>query len=122
MQYLKKIGFTALVILGIISLSGVKRRSRELGIMKGLGYTSKDLMTQVAMGIIPVTIISLIIASVCGVIINKLFWQILFGVVMNTNVPILIITDVVMILFCYIVTYIGARRIRKISVNELITE
>ena len=116
------VAFIVAVILGIISLSGVKRRSRELGIMKGLGYTSKDLMTQVAMGIIPVTIISLIIASVCGVIINKLFWQILFGVVMNTNVPILIITDVVMILFCYIVTYIGAGRIRKISVNELITE
>ena len=110
------------LILGIIAASNVKRRSKELGIMKGLGYSSKDLMTQVAVGIIPVTIISAGISCYLGVIINKLFWLNMWGADMHTSTGLVVISGIAMVVFCYIVTYIGAGKIRKISVTELITE
>lgn len=110
------------LILGIIAASNVKRRSKELGIMKGLGYSSKDLMTQVAVGIIPVTIVSACISCYLGVIINKLFWLNMWGADMHTSIGLVIISGVAMVVFCYIVTYIGAGKIRKISVTDLITE
>ena len=110
------------VILGIIASSNVKRRSRELGIMKGLGYSSKDLMTQVAIGIIPVTTISVVTGTLLGVYLNKTFWLLGFGANFIASPVLLIVTDILMVVFCYLVTYIGAGRVRKISVNELITE
>ncbi|MBP5298889.1 MAG: hypothetical protein J6Z09_07060, partial [Lachnospiraceae bacterium] len=42
------------VILSIISASEVRRQRQNLGIMKGLGYSSKDLMTQIALKFMPV--------------------------------------------------------------------
>ncbi|MCR5331813.1 MAG: ABC transporter permease [Lachnospiraceae bacterium] len=110
------------VILSIIAASGVRRQRHSLGIMKGLGYSSKDLMTQMALKLMPVILISLIIASFGAVWVNKIFWLAIVGIIAGTNIPVIIVTDIVLMAFCYIVTYLGAGRIRKISVNELMTE
>lgn len=110
------------VILWIIASTNVRRQRKDLGIMKSMGYTSKDLMQQIALRFMPVTVISVVIASVLSVYINKGFWMLTFATVAETNVPLIIITDIVLIAFCYIVTYIGAGRVKKISVTELMTE
>ena len=90
--------------------------------MKSMGYSSKDLMTQMALRFMPVTVVSMAVASVIMVFVNKMFWELMFGVVTETNILLMAVTDILMILFCYAVTYIGAGRIKKISVTELMTE
>lgn len=110
------------VILGVITSSNVKRQRQSLGIMKGLGYSSKDLMTQMALKIMPITIISVIISGFLGIVVNKIFWMSGFGSIAKTNVPLLIIMEILLVAFCYIVTYISAGKVKKISVTELMTE
>ena len=116
------ISIVVAVILGIIASSNVKKRRKDLGIMKSLGYSSKDLVKQIAISIMPVTIISVILASFAAIAVNKIFWFIAFGVPMKTNIPVLILTDLALIIFTFVMTYIGAGKIKKISVNELMTE
>ena len=116
------IGFVVAVILGIIASSNVKKRRKDLGIMKSLGYSSKDLMKQIAISIMPVTIVSVILASFAVIAVNKIFWFTAFGVPMKTNIPVLILTDLALVIFTFVMTYIGAGKIKKISVNELMTE
>lgn len=110
------------VILSIISASAVRRQRMSLGIMKGLGYSSKDLMTQMALKMMPVVIVSLIAASFGAVWFDRLFWFNVIGLIARTNITVIIITDIFLAVFCYVVTYISAGRIKKISVNELMTE
>ena len=116
------VGVIVAVILGIIASSNVKKRRKDLGIMKSLGYSSKDLMTQIAISIMPVTVVSVILASAASIIINKVFWFQVFGADIKTSIPVLILTDLALIAFTFVMTYIGAGKIRKISVNELMTE
>jgi len=110
------------VILGLIASSNVKRQRRKLGVMKGMGYTSKDLMKQIAIKTMPVTIVSVIIASFAAKYVYSAFWLMAFGVVGELNIPLTIIADVVLVAFCYAVTYISAGKIKTISVTELMTE
>ena len=110
------------VILGLIASSNVKRQRRKLGIMKGMGYTSKDLMKQIAIKTMPVTIVSVIIASFAAKYVYSAFWLMAFGVVGELNIPLTIIADVILVAFCYVVTYISAGKIKAISVTELMTE
>ena len=110
------------VILGLIASSNVKRQRRKLGIMKGMGYTSKDLMKQIAIKIMPVTIVSVIIASFAAKYIYSAFWLMAFGTVGELNIPLTILADVILVAFCYVVTYISAGKIKAISVTELMTE
>ena len=110
------------VILGIIAVSAVKRQRREFGIMKSMGYTSRDLMIQLTLRILPVTIISSCIAAVLSVWVQRAFWMAAFGVQIPESLPLIIGTAAALVLFCLIVTYISAGSIRKISVTELMTE
>ena len=110
------------IILWLIASSNVKRQRRHLGIMKGMGYTSKDLMKQIAIKTMPVTIVSVIIASFAAKYVYSTFWLMAFGVVGELNIPLTILADVILVAFCYAVTYISAGRIKAISVTELMTE
>lgn len=110
------------VILGIIAVSAVKRQRRELGIMKSMGYTSRDLMIQLTLRILPVTIISSCIAAVLSVWVQRAFWMAAFGVQIPESLPLMIGTTAALVLYCLIVTYISAGSIKKISVTELMTE
>lgn len=116
------IAFVVAVILGIIAASAVKRQRRELGIMKSMGYTSRDLMIQLTLRILPVTIISSCIAAVLSVRVQRAFWMAAFGVQIPESLPLMIGTAASLVLFCLIVTYISAGSIRKISVTELMME
>lgn len=110
------------VILGIIAVSAVKRQRKELGIMKSMGYTSRELMIQLTLRIFPVTIISSCIAAVLSVWVQRAFWMAAFGVQILESLPLMIGTAAALVLYCLIVTYVSAGSIRKISVTELMTE
>jgi hypothetical protein len=75
-----------------------------------------------ALKIMPVTIVSVIISGFLGIVVNKIFWMSGFGSIAKTNVPVLIIMEILLVAFCYIVTYISAGKVKKISVTELMTE
>ncbi|MCR5249481.1 MAG: ABC transporter permease [Lachnospiraceae bacterium] len=109
-------------ILAIIAASNVRRQRKELGIMKSMGYSSKDLMKQLAISILPVTVTAAAIAAVFGSWLYKSFWLVGFGIANDANVAVLVITAIVLVIFCYIVTYLAAGKIRQVSVTELMTE
>ena len=116
------ISFIVAVILWIIASSNVRRQRQALGIMKSLGYSSKDLARQIALRFMPVIVISLVAASVATVYINGIFWRMMFATVAETDILLIIAADIVLAVFCYLVTLAGAGRVKKVSVTELMTE
>lgn len=112
----------AIVILSVLAGTTVRRKRKELGIMKAIGYTSKDLMQQIAFRIMPIACVAVIIASVCSVYLMNAFGLVMLGVVMDVNYGIMVPIDICLLLFCYLVTYISAGKIKEISVTELMTE
>ena len=109
-----------MIILFILMESAIRRDRREFGIMKGLGYTSHELMFQLACRIVPSAVFSVIIGTVIGVTMTDLLTSII-GVV-KVNMPQVIVLDIVMLIFCFVCAYVGARKIKTISVYELMTE
>lgn len=112
----------AAVILSVLAGTTVKRKRKELGIMKAMGYTSKDLMWQIAFRIMPIAFVAVIMASVCSVILVNAFGLVMFAVILDVNFWIIIPIDICILLFCYIVTYISAGKVKEISVTELMAE
>ena len=90
--------------------------------MKAMGYTSKNLMQQIAFRIMPIAVVAVIIASACSVLLMDLFGLAMFSVFLEVNYWIMIPIDICILLFCYLVTYISAGKIKEISVTELMTE
>ena len=111
---------SAIIIIALMEQT-VRRQRKELGIMLGLGYTTKELMVQLAMRIMPAVIVAIILGTVGAA---AVFHAVMDAMVGTTpiNIPMMIVTIIIMILFCFGCAYVGAGRLKKISVTELMTE
>lgn len=111
---------SAIIIIALME-QAVRRQRKELGIMLGLGYTTKELMGQLAMRIMPAVISAIILGTAGAVTVLHAVMDVVFGTIL-VNIPMMIVTIIMMILFCFGCAYVGAGRIKKISVTELMTE
>lgn len=109
-----------IIMLSILMSSAIRMQYKDLGIMKGIGYTSRELKFQMAFTIIPPTVISVVIGSILG----KMGLGLLEMVVVRITIPVfsIVCLDCGILLFCFLCAYINARKIGKISVYELMTE
>ena len=109
-----------MIILFILMSSTVKKQRRDLGIMKGMGYTSRELMLQLAFRIVPASITAVIL----GTLLAHLVTGSLSGLIgsLMVSIPAIIAVDVLILVFCFVCAYVGARKNKKISVYELMTE
>ena len=108
------------IIFSILMASTIRKQYRELGVMKGLGYTSRELKFQMAFRIFPPTLFAVIVGSIISVLLLGVFES--FVARITVSLAGLLITDLIILLFCFASAYIAARKIRKISVYELMTE
>lgn len=111
---------SAIIIIALME-QAVRRQRKEFGIMLGLGYTTKELMVQLAIRIMPAVIVAIILGTVGAAAVLHAAMNVMFGTT-PINIPMMIITIIIMILFCFGCAYVGAGRIKKISVTELMTE
>jgi ABC-type antimicrobial peptide transport system permease subunit len=78
-------------------------------------------MLQLSLRIMPAAVTAVITGTVLGATVYSAVIMSIFGIT-NVNIPLMIIAAILMILFCFVSGYIGARRIKTISVTELMTE
>ena len=114
--------FVVGVIFWIIAASNVKRQRLRLGIMKGLGYSSKDLMLQMTLRTLPVTVVGVGIAAILATKVNEIFWKTSFSLIVSSKIWLVIVEGLALIAFSFVATYLGTGKIKKISVTELMTE
>ncbi|MBR1506629.1 MAG: ABC transporter permease [Eubacterium sp.] len=108
------------LILSILMASTIRKQYRELGIMKGLGYTSRELKFQLAFRIMPVSVLAVILGTVLSILLMQVVNVYVCKIIVSAFS--IILMDIAILLYCFICAYISARRIKKISVYELISE
>ena len=122
---------TAIIVVATMYLvikTTVLRKRRELGIQKALGFTTFQLMNQIALNLTP----AIIIGSIAGAVIAYLTVSDLFVLsmrasgIVQANLPVPIgwigIMCVAIIVLAYVVSMLVAWRIRKISAYALVSE
>ncbi len=109
-----------ILILSILMASTIRKQYRELGIMKGLGYTSRELKFQLAFRIMPVSVLAVILGTALSILLMQVVNAYVCKIIVSAFSIILV--DIAILLYCFICAYISARRIKRISVYELISE
>lgn len=114
----------ALVVIAVILLmlmaGEVRKQRKELGILKAMGYTTKELMLQMAFRIIPPATVAILLGTALSVLGLSAIRSVIGE--LPLNIPLLLALDLLIAVFCFGISLIGALRIRKISVYELMTE
>lgn len=109
------------VIISILMEQTIRRQRRELGVMLSMGYTSKNLMFQSALKIMPAVLIAAVAGTIGGSVLFTAIMSKAFGTFVISKL-LLGMTAVLLTMFCFVSAYIGSAKIKKISVTELMTE
>lgn len=122
---------TVLVVVMILYLvikTMIIKRKTEFGIMKAIGYSTIQLMNQISISFLPVIITAVTIGGVLGYFLTNPMLSVLLSSAgvkrldFIIHFPIILMICVAILFLAYIVSVIVARRIKKISAYELITE
>ncbi|BCZ47709.1 hypothetical protein psyc5s11_37760 [Clostridium gelidum] len=128
----KIIAVATMVIIALILSFMIKamiiKRKVEFGTFKAIGYTTKELMIQIALSFMPTAILGTIIGTIVGYLaVNPLLTIALHSIGISQfettiNVMALIGVIILIIGFTFLVAMVEAYKVKKISVYELLTE
>lgn len=113
-------------VLYLLVRTMLRNKKQDYGILKALGFTTKQLILQTAFSFLPAVILSTIVGSaVCSLIINPLtaFFLNSIGIVKCTfRVPAdyIILASIILILSAFLLICLFAWKIRKITPRSLL--
>lgn len=119
--------FSAVVIGMICTKAFIKERS-DIGILKAIGFTAKELQRQFAFRFLIVSTTGSVIGGVCSLFFTKPLLEMLLRMVGVTRIEssitiVTFIVPAVLICLCFFVfSYFAARKTKKVEVRELISE
>lgn len=116
------------VIIVMLVQGSITRQRMDLGIYKGLGYTTKELMLQIAVSLMPAVGIGVGGGLLLGLWSTPKILALAFRVIGVTNMmidisPLRVIgLGIGIIIFSFMTAMVSAYRIKDVSVYELLTE
>ncbi len=116
------------LILYLVIKTMILKRLREFGILKAIGYTTYQLMTQIAQSFVPIVIAGVMIGGVLGCLYTNTVLTVLLSsagihkVQFIVNIPIIALLCIGLIVLAYLVSMIVSYRIKRVTAYGLITE
>jgi len=118
--------FVVILVLYMVIKTTILHRKRELGIQKAVGFTTFQLMNQIALNMTPVILAGVVAGAFAGYFgLNPMMVAIMGGMgIVRVNLPVpldqTIIVCIALVAISYLVSMLIARRIRKISAYALV--
>ena len=117
-----------ILVLYMVIKTMILRRKRDIGIQKALGFTTLQLMNQIALGFAPIALIGVLLGGLAGHFgFNPIFAALTHSAgIMKTDLPSpvswTIATCIALAMLAYLISMLIAWRIRKISPYALVSE
>lgn len=117
-----------MVILTMLIRADIMRQRLDLGVYKGLGYTTRELMLQISMSLMPTIAIGIILGSLLALWCSPFILGQAFSVIGGTHITVemgmltIILLDISILVFSFAIAMLSTYRIKEISVYELLTE
>ena len=121
-------GMIAILVLSLIIKNVFVKKEKEFGIKKALGFTSTQLRLQLALSLSAIVFLAAIIGGVLGYyltnpLITQIFWG--FGIKkaeLYVRGSMSVAAGCAVVLFTLLISYLAARKMKKVSAYELIRE
>ena len=117
-----------LLILYLLMKTLINKKKKDYGILKAVGYTSRNVIFQNAISFMPSIIISVIISSIISYFVANPYLETIirqFGVMKLTfDVPInlIIIMGIGFVIVSYLITILLSLKLRKIEPYNLLKD
>ena len=104
------------------------KREKEFGIKKAVGFTSRQLRVQLALSILPISIIGSVLGGIAACLTTNKLFDLIFSSygVKNSDLlinPVVIpVTLAVVTIMVFVISFVMSGRMKKVSAYKLISE
>lgn len=115
-----------ILILTFIVNARITNESKNMGISKALGFTSRELIKQLVISCIPMMLIGSVIGGILGKsLVNKILGMMLssmgiFNCNLNIDLTFIVIVAVLLCVLSILIEFVLARKINKINPSKLL--
>ncbi len=120
--------FTVLIVIRLLLKTVFIKREKEFGIKKAVGFTSGQLRIQLALSLIPVSMIGSVLGGICACLTTNVLFDLIFNSYGIRNSDLLInpvvvpVTLLIVTLIVFVISFLMSGRMRKVSAYQLISE
>ena len=120
--------FTVAIVIRLLLKTVFIKREKEFGIKKAVGFTSRQLRVQLAISLIPVSMIGSVLGAVASCLSTNRLFDLIFNSYGIKNSDLLInpvvipVTLIIVTLMVFVITFVMTGKIKKISAYKLISE
>ena len=120
--------FTVLIVIRLLLKTVFIKREKEFGIKKAVGFTSRQLRTQLALSLIPISIAGSILGAICSCLTTNRLFDLIFSSYGIKNSDLLInpgvipVTVLLVTILVFVISYVMSGRMKKVSAYQLISE
>lgn len=120
--------FTVLIVIRLLLKTVFIKREKEFGIKKAVGFTSRQLRTQLALSLIPISIAGSILGAICSCLTTNSLFDLIFSSYGIKNSDLLInpgvipVTVLLVTILVFVISYVMSGRMKKVSAYQLISE
>lgn len=120
--------FTVLIVIRLLLKTVFIKREKEFGIKKAVGFTSGQLRIQLALSLIPVSMIGSVLGGICACLTTNVLFDLIFNSYGIRNSDLLInpvvvpVTLLLVTVIVFVISFLMSGRMRKVSAYQLISE
>ncbi|MBQ1571403.1 MAG: ABC transporter permease, partial [Clostridiales bacterium] len=120
--------FTVLIVIRLLLKTVFIKREKEFGIKKAVGFTSRQLRTQLALSLIPISIAGSVLGAICSCLTTNRLFDLIFSSYGIKNSDLLInpgvipVTVLLVTILVFVISYVMSGRMKKVSAYQLISE
>jgi ABC-type antimicrobial peptide transport system permease subunit len=120
--------FTVAIVIRLLLKTVFIKREKEFGIKKAVGFTSRQLRVQLAISLIPVSMIGSVLGAVGACFTTNRLFDLIFNSYGIKNSDLLInpavipVTLIIVTLMVFVITFVMTGKMKKISAYKLISE
>ena len=120
--------FTVLVVIRLLLKTVFIKREKEFGIKKAVGFTSRQLRIQLALSLIPISIIGSVLGGIAACLTTNKLFDLIFSSYGIKNSDLLInpgvipVTILLVTILVFVISFIMSGRMKKVSAYQLISE
>ena len=120
--------FTVAIVIRLLLKTVFIKREKEFGIKKAVGFTSRQLRIQLALSLIPVSIIGSVMGGIAACLTTNKLFDLIFSSYGIRNSDLLInpvvipVTLAIVTLMVFVISFVMSGRMKKVSAYQLISE
>jgi ABC-type antimicrobial peptide transport system permease subunit len=120
--------FTVAIVIRLLLKTVFIKREKEFGIKKAVGFTSRQLRVQLALSLLPVSIIGSVLGAITACLTTNRLFDLIFNSYgiknsdLTVNPVVVPVTLLIVILMVFVISFVMSGRMKKISAYQLISE